>query len=337
MLEHGLEHGGRLREAARQWNIPLADWLDLSTGIASWSYPVQISADAWQRLPEDDDALVASAAAYYRHACHHTSPLPLPLPLPLPGSQAAIQWLPRLIAPGRVVVPANTYGEYAPAWRAAGHQVSTVPFAALLDKTLDAEVIMLANPNNPTGECFAAAALAALANQQAQRGGWLIIDAAFGDAQPVQLPSSSSVILLHSLGKFFGLAGARVGFCCAPPTLQNALAAALGPWALANPSRQAAMQALSDTTWQAAQRQRLAEASTRLSGLLRQHELPNCIGGTLFCYAPTAQAATLHAHFAQRGILLRRFDHPPAVRFGLPGNASDWQRLEAALSEWNAP
>lgn len=326
-----LEHGGRLRQAAQRWGIPSGDWLDLSTGIAPWSYPVRIDESAWRRLPEDEDELVAAAADYYGH----------PQPLPLPGSQAAIRELPRLLAPGVAVLPAPTYGEYAPAWRTAGHEVRELGAEALL--TADAAVVMLANPNNPDGTGFAPEALRALAERQAARGGWLVVDEAFADCTPetsvaalagAELPN---LIVLRSLGKFFGLAGARVGFLCAAPALRARLAEALGPWALAHPSRVAAIQVLRDLAWQQAQRVRLGEASARLGRLLAGCGLASRCGGDLFRYAVTLQAPALAEHCARRGILLRQFHQPAALRVGLPGDDAEWERLAQALRDfdWN--
>lgn len=331
-----LEHGGRLRVAAQQWGIPLADWLDLSTGIAPWTYPVNIPPLAWQRLPEDEDGLVAAAASYYRH----------PAPLPLPGSQAAIDWLPRLIAPGRAVLPAPTYGEYASAWRAAGHHVDEIAdFAGdrLEAAVANADIVMLANPNNPTGHGFAHDHLLAIATALDRRGGWLIVDEAFADAEPERALAGlagtalAKLVVLRSLGKFFGLAGARVGFLCAAPGLSQQLAAALGPWAVAHPSRVAALQALVDDDWHAGQRDRLVTACDRLGDLLQRHGLASTSGGRLFRYAATPSASALHEHLARNGILVRRFHQPSALRFGLPGSAADWQRLDNALATWSPP
>lgn len=329
------EHGGRLREAAANWGIPLADWLDLSTGIAPWSYPVAIPAAAWQRLPEDGDGLEDAAAFYYGH----------PAPLPLPGSQAAIQWLPRLFPPGIAVLPAPTYGEYAPAWRAAGHEVRRLATSDLdaAAGAAGAGIVMLANPNNPDGVGWRADALRALAGRLAQRGGSLVVDEAFADCDPDRSLAADAggalpnLVVLRSLGKFFGLAGARVGFLCAAPTLAARLAATLGPWAVAHPSRQAALQALGDTIWQAAQRQRLATACGRLGELLARHELPSAAGGQLFRYVPTPRAVALHDFLARRGILARLCRHPDALRLGLPAVEADWRRLDAALTDWNRP
>ena len=332
-----LEHGGRLRAAAQRWGIPLADWVDLSTGISPWAYPVSVPPSAWQSLPEEDDELTVAAARYYSH----------PAPLPLPGSQAAIQYLPQVFAaPGApldIVLPAPTYGEYAPAWHNAGHRVREVPFNELMAAAVSADIVMLGNPNNPTGQAYSVEELKALAQSLASRDrkeGWLVVDEAFADTQPSASLAAHAgtdipnLIVLRSLGKFFGLAGARVGFLCATDTVRQRLAELLGPWAVAHPSRVAAAQALSDTGWQDEQRQRLNAACQQVDKLLQKHGITTSAGGDLFRYAAVLQAGALFEHLARRGILVRQFVEPAALRFGLPGTTAEWQRLDSALKEW---
>jgi cobalamin biosynthetic protein CobC len=336
-----LEHGGRLREASRRYAIPLADWVDLSTGIAPWPYPLPpLAAELWQRLPEDDDGLREAAAGYY-------GVTDVARILPLAGSQAAIQALPRLRATSTVstvALPTPTYGEYAPAWRAAGHRVIECAFDSLAGP--DADVVLLANPNNPDARRLDRAVLLALAARLARRDGWLIVDEAFADADATDAASlaavagsavAPNVIVLRSLGKFFGLAGARVGFGIAAPALLDRLRDLLGPWPLANPSRHVAKHCLRDAPWQAAQRERLRQALARLCALLTEHGLPPSATTALFAYVPchvsSAMAANVHDHLARRGILVRRFAAPAALRFGLPGDEAAWARLRAALRE----
>lgn len=320
-----LEHGGRLRRAAAAYGIPLADWLDLSTGINPRGYRLpRPPAPLWQRLPQDEDGLVEAAAAYF--GCETL--------LPVAGSQAAIQALPRLRAPGRVALLAPMYAEHAKAWRQAGHVVRELPAEALLAAT-DADVVVLASPNNPTGERVAPDDLLALQARQ-PAGAWLVVDEAFIDATPelslAHHCPRPGLIVLRSLGKFFGLAGARVGFVLAWPALLESLAAALGPWALAGPSRWAAGLALTDGAWIARSRARLVRDSARLARLLTAHGLPPTGGCALFQWVCTARAAALHEALARRGILTRLFDTPASLRFGLPGTAADWRRLDQALA-----
>jgi cobalamin biosynthetic protein CobC len=310
-----VEHGGRLRAAAAQWGVPLADWLDLSTGIAPWPYSVPpLPAEVWQRLPEDEDGLEAAARAYYgaRQV------------LTLAGSQAAIQLLPQLFPHGRVAMPTPLYAEHPACWRAAGH--------AVVAWNAPADYAVLCNPNNPTGQRYTRDEL--LERSRSLR--LLLVDEAFIDAAPEQSlanHTADNIVVLRSLGKFFGLAGARVGCAIAAPALLDKLREALGPWALSHPGRWAARHALVDTAWQAAQSERLQNASLRLDALLKNAGHGDATGTALFRYVATPRAAAIHDALARRGILLRLFDDPPALRFGLPGNEPQWQRLTDTLKE----
>ena len=319
-----LEHGGRLRRAAETYGIPLGDWLDLSTGINPQGYPVPpVPADAWLRLPEDDDGLEAAAADYYGSAEL----------LPVAGSQPAIQLLPRVLRGERVSLLAPGYAEHAHAWR--DRRAVAVGADEIDAAVAHSDIVVLVQPNNPTGVHFGRERLLEWHTRLARRGGWLVVDEAFIDTTPAQslvpLAGADGLVVLRSVGKFFGLAGARVGFVFAPGSVRAALAERLGPWTLAGPARWAARHALADRAWQTQARAALLTAGERLQALLETHGLPAC-GPALFKLVATPDAARLHAAFARRGILLRLFETPQAVRFGLPSDEAGWARLAAALA-----
>lgn len=319
-----LEHGGRLRRAAETYGIPLGDWLDLLTGINPQGYPVPpVPADAWLRLPEDDDGLEAAASDYYGSAEL----------LPVAGSQPAIQLLPAVLRGERVSLLAPGYAEHAHAWRDRG--AVAVGANAVDAAVAHSDIVVLVQPNNPTGVHFGRERLLEWHTRLARRGGWLVVDEAFIDTTPAQslvpLAGADGLVVLRSVGKFFGLAGARVGFVFAPASVRAALAERLGPWTLAGPARWAARHALADRAWQTQARAALLTAGERLQALLETHGLPAC-GPALFKLVATPDAARLHAAFARRGILLRLFETPQAVRFGLPSDEAGWARLAAALA-----
>ncbi|MBM4182487.1 MAG: threonine-phosphate decarboxylase [Betaproteobacteria bacterium] len=320
-----LEHGGRLTAAARQYGIPVADWLDLSTGINPLGWPVPtIPPERWTRLPEEDDGLAEAACRYYG----------APRVLPVAGSQAAIQALPALRPPGRVGIPHPAYAEHAHAWRRAGHVV----VAWTQDMKPDGlDALVLIHPNNPSGTRYSAAQLLDWHARLAAHGGWLVVDEAFLDPTPeaslAPFCDRDGLIVLRSLGKFFGLPGARVGFVMAGVELLGRLQEVLGPWTVPGPSRWLAQQALMDGVWQAAARQRLAQAGARLARLLAAHGLAPEGGTALFQWVKTPHAAAIADRLARRGILVRRFADPPSLRFGLPGQEADWARLAQALAE----
>ncbi len=324
-----LEHGGKLRHAARQYNIPLENWLDLSTGINpdGWLVPM-IPAEAWARLPEDEDDLIQAATSYYGASNI----------LPVAGSQAAIQALPLLRKKSRVAILSPAYAEHAYAWKNAQHELTPLAFedveTAMNKKSFD--VLLLVNPNNPTGQRFSPEILLNFHKKLAARGGWLLIDEAFIDSTPeislAPFTHQKGLVILRSLGKFFGLAGARAGFVLAEQKLLEALKNRLGPWTISGPARFIASQALQDQAWQKTMRLQLSLNGQRLQKLLSRHDLTPTGGTTLFQWLRSDHASMIHEQLAQRAILTRLFDNPHSIRFGLPGNESDWKRLDTALS-----
>src|SRR4051812_45971606 len=236
-----LEHGGNLRSAIAHFGGDRSDWIDLSTGLNPRGYPAPHTApDAWHRLPEADPDLLLAAKDYYR----------APHMLAVAGTQAAIQALPQMRVPRRVVVAAPSYAEHAHHWARHGHAVSEVPFDALEAALPDCDVMVVCNPNNPTGETIPRDTLLAWGIELASRGGWLIVDEAFGDLTPessvAEWSNRPGLIVLRSVGKFFGLAGARVGFVGAHEDVLTLLDSTLGPWTVSGPAQQVTMAALRD-------------------------------------------------------------------------------------------
>jgi len=349
-----LEHGGRLGRAAARHGIARERWLDLSTGVSPYAWPVPpIPADAWHRLPEDDDELLPAARAYY--GCEHL--------LPVAGSQAAIAALPRLRGPSRVAVIAPAYAEHAHAWRTAGHDVATPSLAELRERTAAFDVVVLIRPNNPTGECLSrdevltlrnavwearsratgtrgkhpsrASTLPTKAGSSFNAAPWFIVDEAFIDVRPEEslVPDArDGLIVLRSVGKFFGLAGARAGFVAACPTILDALAEEIGPWTLSGPARHVVARALGDGVWQASARESLRRDSARLAALLTAHGLTPAGGCEFFQYVRHDNAAAIADALCRHAVLVRVFDEPSALRFGLPGDEANIARLDRALT-----
>lgn len=326
-----LEHGGRVLTAARRYGHAPELWLDLSTGISPFGWPVgEVPSDVWRRLPEDGDGLLDVARDYYGTA--HLAPAA--------GSQAVIGVLPGLRPRGSVAIVVPAYAEHAHAWASAGHRVLEIAAAevpAALDRI---DVLLACNPNNPTGDRLARERLLAWHARLAARGGWLVVDEAFADADPAESLARDcpreGLVVLRSPGKFFGLAGMRLGFALARPELVAALAERLGPWPASGPARWVGARALADRAWQRAARERLREASARLAGLLEAQGLRVTGRTALFAWVPTPRAAALGDFLAARAILVRVFAAPPGVRFGLPGPPQAWARLEVALDAWRA-
>lgn len=322
-----LKHGGNLREAAKQYGIALNGWLDLSTGINPQHYKIpDLHPAEWQRLPEEDDGLTQAACAYY--GCQAV--------LPTAGSQAAIQVLPQMRKKCRVAMPRNMYQEHAHAWQQQGHRVLLLdapPTDAIVDQC---DVLLVCHPNNPTGQHYPKQQLLQWHRTLSAKKGWLIIDEAFMDMTPehslATMSHLSGLIILRSIGKFFGLAGARVGFLLAEPAFLRQVQERLGPWSIAGPSRVVAQAALKDKQWQTANRDMLILQSQRLRVLLTQYGLKPSGGTALFQYVEERRAMEIRHALAKQGVWVRLFEECLALRFGLPPD-NGWQRLEAALSK----
>jgi cobalamin biosynthesis protein CobC len=337
-----LEHGGKLRMAARDYGIPLEQWLDLSTGVSPVSYPIpEIPSRSWHRLPEEDDGLEEAACNYFQ----------VDYLLPVAGSQAAIQTLPLLRRKCRAGFLSTSYNEHLHAWKGNGHEVTTIEISDFKpgqqEQTLEQElykqaerldVLVLPNPNNPTGTLLSPDALIKLATILGKKGGWLIVDEAFIDAHEAALHSvaqktgdNEALIVLRSLGKFFGLAGTRVGFVLAWRSLLIELREHLGPWTISGPARYVAQKALADTEWIAATKLMLQNNAQRLHTLLSANGLEPSGGSHMFQWVKSADAREIQKHLGQQAILTRLFEDPLSLRFGLPHSEADWQRLEIAL------
>ncbi|CEJ18634.1 putative threonine-phosphate decarboxylase protein [Ralstonia solanacearum IPO1609] len=225
----------------------------------------------------------------------------------------------------------------------AGHDVVLLEERDFLDADLPDTLthLVVVNPNNPTARCVPADTLRNWHARLHARGGTLLVDEAFVetlDTPPSLAPMAGApgLIVLRSIGKFYGLAGARIGFVLGPAAWLAALREALGHWTVNGPARAVVRAALADTAWQADTRARLRHEGARLSALLARHGLPNA-STPLFAWVPTPDAAAVHAALARQGLWTRLFDAPgtprvQGLRFGLPPDATGWQRLDDALA-----
>lgn len=323
-----LEHGGRLRLAAREFEIPLANWLDLSTGLAPYVWPLpDLTTDCWKRLPESDDGLEQVARDYYA----------APDVLPVAGSQAAIQALPGLCDARRVGIVEPCYAEHRLAWQKAGCQVIGLAASEVGASLAHLDVLVVVNPNNPTGQLIDRQTLLEWHDQLHRGGGWLVVDEAFVDLAPehslAPFCDRDGLIVLRSLGKFFGLGGARLGFVLAEAGFLQMLERRLGPWTVSGPAREVGKAVLADHETQELWRSRLQVDGQRLELLLTRFGLTPRGGCDLFQWVPHEAAQALYIELARRAILVRRFAAPAGLRFGLPHSKEDWERLEQALSD----
>jgi cobalamin biosynthetic protein CobC len=318
------EHGGNLDLAQQRFGGRAEDWIDLSTGINRLPYPVgEVSARAWSALPSRAEIEVLHQAA--RHAYRTSAAL-----VAMSGAQAAIQLLPQLGPPGRARILAPTYNEYAGVLSTAGWDVQE---ASELDALAGADIAIVVNPNNPDGRCFAPKDLLALL----PRVGRLVIDESFADAVPqlslVPEADRPGLLILRSFGKFYGLAGLRLGFAIGNAADIAKLAAMSGPWPVSGAAIAIGCRALRDDAWAEATSARLALDSTRLDAMAQAQGWRLVGGAPLFRLYETPDALAAQEKLARGQIWSRVFaQNPTWLRLGLPGSEAEWMRLAKILA-----
>jgi cobalamin biosynthetic protein CobC len=325
-----LAHGGDLGEARRLFPGAPEPFIDLSTGINPYPYPIPpLAPDAFTRLPD--------AAATHRLAEIAAGAYGAPsgaCVVPAPGTQILLPQVMALVPPGRAAILGFTYAEHARAAALAGHAVIE---AREIDELAAADIAIVVNPNNPDGRVVPRAKLLDLADTLRKRGGLLVVDEAFMDVGPPDTSLAGDVqrgniVVLRSFGKFFGLAGLRLGFALSAPQLANRLAGTLGPWAVSGPALEIGALALADRAWTDDVRIRLRTSASELDHFLLEADLEVLGGTSLFRLVKSERSASrIFQRLGAAGILVRRFtEQPDWLRFGIP-RAHEWDRLRNAL------
>ncbi|HSB59373.1 MAG TPA: threonine-phosphate decarboxylase CobD [Methyloceanibacter sp.] len=325
------DHGGNLGAARQMFPAAPEPFLDLSTGINPYPYPLPtLPPETSTRLP--DPAGLAKLLAVAAEAYGAPSPAHV---VAASGSQILVALTAFLLARGRASILAPTYTEHARVAELAGHNVVE---AADVTQLAESRIAIVVNPNNPDGRIVTKDALLALADRLRRRGGLLLVDEAFMDVGPYGVSLADQVgrgniVVLRSFGKFYGLPGLRLSFAIAPPEIATRIATGVGPWPVGGASLAVGTSALADMAWREKTRGALAEAAARLDGLLARSGLEIAGGTSLFRLVRARDAGQLFQRLGEAGILVRRFvEHPTWLRFGLPNGEAAWQRLGAALN-----
>jgi cobalamin biosynthetic protein CobC len=306
------DHGGGLDAAARSFGGSRADWMDLSTGINPLPYNVgAIPPNAWTALPDAtaQDALIAAARAFWNVPDGAAI-------LAAPGASCLIANMPRLATTGTVSIAGPTYNEHAAAFDVADWHVNgDAPTATVV-----------VNPNNPDGRIWQPKELTTPLR---------IIDESFCDVTPdathMADATAKGTVILKSFGKFWGLAGLRLGFAIGDPELIGALKEMLGPWPVSGPALHVGAAALNDHAWATETRNRLTTDVAKLDTLMTAKGATLVGGTTLFRLYDVGDAAAWQTKLAQSHIWSRIFPYSDRwLRLGLP-HPLDWKRLEDAL------
>lgn len=322
-------HGGRLDAAIEKYGGERPDWLDLSTGINPIAYPLpEISPESWQRLPGEAavDDLIKAAKHYYK------TPNAMGV-VAANGTQAIIQNLPSMLPHQKVAIVSPTYEEHKQCWEMAEREVFQVD---QLDEALAiADIVIVVNPNNPTGKTYKPEVLLDAAKVLYQRFGFLIVDEAFGDCMPelsIVPQMLENVIVLRSFGKFFGLAGLRLGFAISSKTIADELNMRQGPWGVSGPALSIGAEALSNDVWAVKMRKQIMQNSKDQMEVIEACGLHNIGNAGLFMEFDHSNAVNLYEALLKEYILVRQFlERKTRLRFGLCKNMEELERLAWVL------
>jgi len=330
-------HGGRLGVARSLFpNVP-QPWVDLSTGINPRCYPApRASQRSRNRLPEPTE--LARLEALAAEAFGVDDPARV---VATAGTEGALRLLPQVVNSRAAVIVGPTYGSHADAWTRAGALTQTIALEDLHAHAERAMCLTIVNPNNPDGRIVERARLLGLHDSLNAHGGMLIVDEAFADVAPevsVAAAAGASaaprLVVLRSFGKFFGLAGLRLGFIVTAPPLAAAIRELIGEWPVSSDAIAAGLAAYADRRWIERERATLQNSAQRLDRLLALSGFELAGGTSLFRLARAADARERFARLLAAGILVRPFDFDPTLlRFGLPRGRDQWRRLAAALGK----
>ncbi|MBA8907983.1 threonine-phosphate decarboxylase CobD [Aminobacter ciceronei] len=330
-----VDHGGNLSRAQQRFPFAPRPWLDLSTGINACPYPAApVSSDSLLRLPEEADLLALAASAARAYGAKSASQV-----VCAPGTQILLPIVAGNAPPGRAAVLSPTYAEHCRAAALCGHVVTEV---TALEDVAGYDIVTVVNPNNPDGRVTPRATLLEVAQALRSRNGLLVVDEAFMDVGPQaeQLDGDvegSNIVVLRSFGKFFGLAGIRLGFAVCGTAIAASIRGRLGPWAVSGPALSIGRAALDDAAWQERMRANLNVRAARLDSVLAASGFLAAGGTCLYRYVRHPAARRAVEALGRRGVLVRSFDfEPDALRFGVPSDDGDFERLATALAEWRA-
>lgn len=329
------KHGGRLNDACAAYNIKLESWLDLSTGVNPNGWPVPVIPEAvFRDLPDNDDLLSIAAEYYGSSYLQVTS-----------GSQQSIELLPKILGENLTIgIVSPTYAEHVYTWKKNGHHVLLLQPEEISLHLHKLDCLVIVNPNNPSGYFFPAEEL--LSFQQyfldkqkySNKTAYLIVDEAFIDSTSefsiISSVHKGHLIILRSIGKFFGLAGIRCGFIFSQPELLKKISLELMPWSVNHPARWIVRQVLIDQAWIVQNIKYLNRTSQQLSAVLSQFfgQENSTNGCSLFRTVYCKNAHMIYESLARQGILVRLLDNEQGLRFGLPGSSEQFNSLATALA-----
>ncbi len=324
------DHGGDVWGAARELGCPVEEILDFSASINPLGIPEGVLRAAREALPLSIHYPEPDAASLRRElsAFHDLSEANI---LPGNGSTELIHLFARVLRPRRALLVTPAFSEYRKALERSDTLIEPFPLhpadvfrfdpVALLRRlTPETDLVLLANPGNPTGTGIDPAALEAVV-RGAGEGLVVAVDEAFIDFCPKRsvierVGGNDNLYVFRSLTKFYAIPGLRAGYLAGPTAGIARLERASSPWAFSAPSLAAARACLSQADYRCLTletipvlRSRLAAGLTSLGATV----FPSEANFLLFRLETGPAAPQIAASLRREGILVRECSNFPPL------------------------
>jgi threonine-phosphate decarboxylase len=347
-------HGGGIHQAASELQRPVAELLDFSASINPLGMPIAVRAAAAAALDEaihypeiHAESLVAALAAHHHLDARHF--------LPGNGSTPLFAHFARTLRPRRALVVRPAFSEYQRALELAGSEIDVFDLAPEENFTLDVaqllrcitpetDLLLLANPGNPSGARIEATTLLTLAHALREQA-LVAVDEAFIDFCPdasilPAVATQPNLYIFRSMTKFYAIPGLRIGYLAGPVNGIARLQQKTEPWALSTVAIAAAKAALTATAYNEESLRLIPQLREQLAASLRHlglHVYPSA-ANYLLVRLEDACADELVTALRQEGILVRSCGNFPPLdahylRLAIR-SAADNQRLIAALAKF---
>lgn len=257
-------HGGGVAKAARELGIDVEDILDFSASINPLGMPEGVKRAAIGALDESVHYPEVDASSLRQALAEHHN-LPAANILPGSGSTELLYLFPRILKPKRVLLVIPAFCEYERSFAQSGTKVDYFILDPEADFELDpaellhavkpdTDLVLLANPGNPTGQGIDPGAIELIARSIREQA-LLAVDEAFADFCPSlsaieQVTEHTNLYVFRSMTKFYGIAGLRAGYIAGPAMGIAHLAACKEPWTISTPALAAAKACLIEEEYQ---------------------------------------------------------------------------------------
>ena len=256
----------------------------------------------------------------------------------------------------RLLTTAPTFGYYSPCARMQGMTIEAIPYEgesfafplAALTEALQQQpprLLLICNPNNPTGTRLAPDHIIALATTAPQT--LVVVDELYeaftGDSvlPTADFAATPNLLVLRSLAKTAGLAGLRIGFAIGHADVVDRVGRVTGPYDVNSVAVAAAFAALADQSYVDAYVAEVLRAREwTLQALQEAGVRHHCDGGNYLLIWPKRAVAELDADLRQAGILVRSMAGKPLIdgsfRVSI-GTTSQMQRFVPAFLALDHP